>query len=183
LSDFVENAAEGMHWVGPNGVIVWANRAELEMLGYAHDEYVGHPVADFHVDAPVIADILARLRRDETLRDYEARLRCKDGSIKHVLINSNVRWRNGEFVHSRSFTRDITHRKEAEAALQAARAEAVAATRAKDEFLAMLGHELRNPLAPIVTALQLMKLKGDDSSSKEQEVIERQVDHLIRLVD
>ncbi|MYM21175.1 response regulator [Duganella sp. FT135W] len=54
--------------------------------------------------------------------------------------------------------------------------------RAKDEFLAMLGHELRNPLAPIVTALRLMKLRESDTS-REQAVIQRQVDHLVRLVD
>ncbi len=64
-----------------------------------------------------------------------------------------------------------------------ARAEAEVANRSKDEFLAMLGHELRNPLAPIVTALQLMRLRGDDVLSKERTVIERQVNHLIRLVD
>jgi signal transduction histidine kinase len=57
------------------------------------------------------------------------------------------------------------------------------ASRAKDEFLAMLGHELRNPLAPIVTALQVMKLKGDEASTREQQVIERQVDHMVRLID
>jgi signal transduction histidine kinase len=57
------------------------------------------------------------------------------------------------------------------------------ASSAKDEFLAMLGHELRNPLAPIVTALQLMKMRGELASSKEQAIIQRQVDHLIRLVD
>jgi signal transduction histidine kinase/ActR/RegA family two-component response regulator len=58
-----------------------------------------------------------------------------------------------------------------------------AASRAKDEFLAMLGHELRNPLSPIATALQLMKLRGDSRTSREQQVIERQVNHLTRLVD
>jgi signal transduction histidine kinase/ActR/RegA family two-component response regulator len=66
-------------------------------------------------------------------------------------------------------------------ALEDARARAEEATRAKDEFLAMLGHELRNPLAPIMTALQLMRLKNQ--TSREQEVIERQVASLMRLVD
>ncbi len=61
--------------------------------------------------------------------------------------------------------------------------EAHAASRAKDEFLAMLGHELRNPLAPIRTALQLLELRGDPATAKERQVIERQVDHLVRLVD
>src|SRR5262249_56605740 len=56
------------------------------------------------------------------------------------------------------------------------------ADRRKDEFLAMLGHELRNPLAPILTALQLMQLRGA-GGEREQQVIERQVRHLVRLVD
>jgi len=55
--------------------------------------------------------------------------------------------------------------------------------RAKDEFLAMLGHELRNPLAPIVTALHLMRLRGSDRTEKQRAIIERQVKHLTRLVD
>jgi signal transduction histidine kinase len=61
------------------------------------------------------------------------------------------------------------------------RAEAEAANRMKDEFLAMLGHELRNPLAPMVTALQVMRLRG--LASHEQDILERQVSHLTRLVD
>ena len=60
---------------------------------------------------------------------------------------------------------------------------AESAVRAKDEFLAMLGHELRNPLSPILTALQLMRLQGGASSERERVVIERQVNHLTRLVD
>jgi PAS domain S-box-containing protein len=59
---------------------------------------------------------------------------------------------------------------------------AESANRAKDEFLAMLGHELRNPLSPILTALQLMKLRGG-ASERERMVIERQVSHMTRLVD
>lgn len=57
------------------------------------------------------------------------------------------------------------------------------AIRAKDEFLAMLSHELRNPLAPIVTALHLLRLRGAGGGAHEREVIERQVAHLVRLVD
>jgi signal transduction histidine kinase len=64
-----------------------------------------------------------------------------------------------------------------------ARAEAELASLAKDEFLAMLGHELRNPLAPIVTALQLLRRRGSDPMSPEHEIIERQVKHLTTLVD
>ncbi|GMU08239.1 ATP-binding protein [Corallococcus caeni] len=67
--------------------------------------------------------------------------------------------------------------------LATARREAEAANRAKDEFLAMLGHELRNPLAPILTALQLMRLRGETAAERERTLIERQVTHLVRMVD
>ena len=63
----------------------------------------------------------------------------------------------------------------------AARAEAEAADRAKDEFLALLGHELRNPLAPALTAVHLMKQRGENS--REREILERQIRHMARLVD
>ncbi|HVF34181.1 MAG TPA: ATP-binding protein, partial [Candidatus Saccharimonadia bacterium] len=64
-----------------------------------------------------------------------------------------------------------------------ARAEAEASARAKDEFLAMLGHELRNPLAPIVTALEIMEQAGDGPTKRERAIIQRQVAHVVRLVD
>ncbi len=63
------------------------------------------------------------------------------------------------------------------------RHQAEAASRAKDEFLAMLGHELRNPLAPMVTALELLRLRGGGRLGRVEEVISRQVNHLTRMVD
>lgn len=66
---------------------------------------------------------------------------------------------------------------------RAARGDAEAASRAKDEFLAMLGHELRNPLAPIFTAVELMKMRAEDQFKREREVIERQLAHINHLVD
>ncbi len=117
LTDFFENAPVGLHWVGPDGVILRANRAELELLGYAAEEYVGRHIADFHADADAICDILRRLQAGEELHDYEARLRCKDGSVRHVLISSNALWEDGRFIHTRCFTRDVTDRKRNEAAL------------------------------------------------------------------
>jgi signal transduction histidine kinase/CheY-like chemotaxis protein len=67
--------------------------------------------------------------------------------------------------------------------LNAALARAEEAGRAKDDFLAILGHELRNPLAPIVTALDLMDLRGDPGALRERDVMRRQVNHMRRLVD
>jgi PAS domain S-box-containing protein len=119
LNDFFENAPISLHWVGPDGIVLRANRAELELLGYARHEYVGRHIAEFHADRDAIEGILDRLRRGETLRDCEARLRCKNGSIKHVLIDCNVLWQNGSFVHTRCFTRDITGHKRFEQELKA----------------------------------------------------------------
>ncbi len=119
--DFVETATVALHWVGPDGTILWANQAELDMLGYTREEYLGHNIAEFHVDEPVISEILVRLCRGERLCEYEARLRAKNGSIRHVVIDSSVLFENGKFVHTRCFTRDITERKLAEAAVAATR--------------------------------------------------------------
>jgi PAS domain S-box-containing protein len=121
LSDFIENASVGLHWVGADGVILWANQAELDLLGYTREEYIGRSITEFHADEEVIGDILRRLTNKETLHDYEARLRCKDGSVRYVLINSNVMWDEDRFVHTRCFTRDITERKRAEEELHESR--------------------------------------------------------------
>jgi PAS domain S-box-containing protein len=117
LRDFVENASVGLHWVGPDGTVLWANDTELKMLGYTREEYIGRNISDFHADEPVINDILSCLTRGETLHNREARLRCKDGSIRYVIINSNVRFEDGKFVHTRCFTRDVTDKKVTEQAL------------------------------------------------------------------
>lgn len=179
LSDFLNNASEGIHKVAADGTILYANRAELEMLGYRWEEYVGRNIAEFYADGALIEDILRRLKAGEVLRDQPAQLRCKDGSFKPVLICSNGYFEGGELRYTRCFTRDAEAARERERLLEELRD----ASRAKDEFLAMLGHELRNPLSPIVTALQLMRLRGETGTAREQGVIQRQVDHLVRLVD
>src|SRR5436190_22307642 len=106
LRHFIESASLGMHWVGPDGIILWANAADMDLLGYGRDDYIGHHIAEFHADPPVIEEILERLSRGEKVHEYEARLKCKDGSIKNVLINSSVYWEDGKFIHTQCFTRD-----------------------------------------------------------------------------
>jgi PAS domain S-box-containing protein len=110
FSDFFENAPVAIHWVDSDGYILRANGAELKMLGYAREEYVGHHISEFHTDQAVVSDILHRLAAGETLHDREARLLCRDGSIRHGLISANVQWENGKFVHTRCVTRDVTER-------------------------------------------------------------------------
>lgn len=117
LTDFFDNATVGLHWMGPDGIILRVNQMELDLLGYDRDEYLGQHIAKFHADAENINDILVRLTSGESISGRDARLLCKDGSIKHVLISSNGLFRDGTFIHSRCFTRDVTAHKQAQAAL------------------------------------------------------------------
>lgn len=159
LLDFVETAGVGLHWVGADGTILWANVADYEPLGYTADEYVGHHIAEFHADADTIADILSRLTSGERLRDYEARLRCKDGSIRSVMINSSVLFDDqGRFVHTRCFTHDITESKQLD--------------EAKEQFVSILGHDLRNPLSVISVAAHFM-LASDDLTEPHVRAVTR----------
>jgi PAS domain S-box-containing protein len=108
LSDLVENATVGMHWMDFEGVIRRVNRAELELLGYPEAHYVGRPVADFYADGRVFEDLMRRLVAGETVRDFEARLVHADGSVREVLIDASVCHVDGRFLHARCLTRDVT---------------------------------------------------------------------------
>ena len=148
LLDFVNTAGLGLHWVGSDGTILWANPADYEPLGYAADEYIGRNIVEFHADESVIQDILQRLTSGERLKDYEATLRCKDGSIRAVVINSSVLFdEQGRFVHTRCFTHDVTDRKRLD--------------EAKDKFVDILSHDLRNPLGAIMAGAQYLLQTGD----------------------
>jgi two-component system cell cycle sensor histidine kinase/response regulator CckA len=116
LNDFFENAAVAMHWVGPDGTILRVNQAELDLLGYQRDEYWNRNIADFHEEKAAIENILHRLTAGEVLHDYPARVRCKDGTVKEVLIDSSVYFEDGRFSYARCFTRDITAQRAAEEA-------------------------------------------------------------------
>lgn len=116
LEDFFENAAVGLHIVSNEGIILRANKAELELLGYTAEEYVGKHIASFHADARAIADILDKLSCGRNLDRYPARLRAKNGQIKHVVITSNSRFEDGRFINTRCFTTDVTDVHQAELA-------------------------------------------------------------------
>ena len=116
--DLAETATIALHWVGPDGTILWANQAELDLLGYSTEEYIGHNISEFHVDASVLENILDLLRSGEKLREHQARLRAKDGSIRYVIIDSSVLFENGRFIHTRCFTRNLTEQRIIENALR-----------------------------------------------------------------
>jgi PAS domain S-box-containing protein len=166
-------------------VSTW-NAGAQRIKQYTSEEIIGRHFSTFYPEEAIRSghpqhelEIAAAEGRYE---EEGWRLR-KDGSRfwANVVISA-VRDRGQGLVGFAKVTRDMTDRKQAERD-QAARIAAEQANRAKDEFLAMLGHELRNPLAPTLTALQLIKLRGDLRSSKEQEIIERQLRHMVRLVD
>ncbi len=114
VTDFIENASTPLHWVNHKAEIIWANQAELDLLGYSKEEYIGQSIIKFHVDKAAIQTVLKKLQQNEIIKNFSAQLVCKDGSIKDVLINSSTYWVNGEFVHTKCFTRDITDLKEKE---------------------------------------------------------------------
>src|SRR5438067_6495172 len=107
LRDFFEHAAIGLQWIGADGIIIRANAAQLDLLGYEADQYVGHHVSEFHVDPEKPARILAALMAGERVQNVEARLRARTGSVKHVLIDSSGRFVDGVFLHSRCLTREV----------------------------------------------------------------------------
>lgn len=133
LTDFVENAPVGIHWIAPDGTILWANQNEIDMLGYGREEYVGRHIAEFHVDRDVAEDILGKLDTNVPPKDCAARLRHKDGSIRHVLISCNVYREDGRFIHSRCFMQDITDRIRAEGAKREREQRAAANARLVEE--------------------------------------------------
>jgi PAS domain S-box-containing protein len=116
LEDFFENSAVGLHIVSGEGIVLRASKAELELLGYTAEEYVGRHIAEFHVDAAAVGEILRKLSLGEKLERHPARMRAKDGSIKHVLITSNGRFGGGGLINTRCFMTDVTDLHEAERA-------------------------------------------------------------------
>ncbi|NOQ15484.1 MAG: PAS domain-containing protein [Methyloprofundus sp.] len=107
LADLLENASVSIHLVGRDGTVLWANRQELEGMGYASEEYVNKNIKQFHANEEVINDILARLLRFEEIKNYPAILLTKEGKKKHVIISSNVYKKDGEFEHTRCFTSEV----------------------------------------------------------------------------
>ena len=189
LGDFFENALEGLLKVGPDGTVFWINRAGLELLGGDDARCIGRSIADFHVDPRDARQSLRRLLAGETLHQHPTTLRHSDGSIRHVRVTANSQWDAGKLIHSRWFVRDVTQERLAESSrareLERAEEALVEADRRKDEFLAVLAHELRNPLAPIRYAVAMARKEDRDEAERlqAQAIIERQVKHMSRLLD
>ena len=118
LTDFMEAATVGLQWLAKDGTILWANRSLADLLGCRREECVRRKFQEFLADTGDAQEVFPRLAANERLKNHEIRLRLADGSIKTVLLDADVFWRDGQFIHSRCFVRDITTRKNMEEALR-----------------------------------------------------------------
>jgi PAS domain S-box-containing protein len=177
-----EDAAVGIIEVDDEGRIVAANGRFAAMLGYARDELLGRTIHE--LTAPEDAEITRRQnaagRAGELgTFEYEKRYLRRDGSRIWVHVHvAIVRDQDGRFLRAVGTASDITDRRRAQDALREA-------DRRKDEFLGMLSHELRNPLAPIRSSVHILR-RADPAgaqAARARAVIERQSEHLTRIVD
>lgn len=111
---FIEGICVPMHCLSLGGRVLWANEAELNLLGYTWEEYAGHHISEFHTDQEKVDEILQRLAAGEELKDFECRLRCSDGSTIHVALSANGLWRGDKLVHSRGVMREISRQRRLE---------------------------------------------------------------------
>jgi PAS domain S-box-containing protein len=153
----------GLHIVDKTGIILWANKAELDILGYTPEEYIGKPIKDFHADQNVVNRVLGILLSGGKVESIVSPIRCKDGHIEYMEINSTMRKDvNGKCTTTRCFSACVTdrilkERAQIEAMARKKEAEIIQEeTRKKTDFLRKLCHELRNPLAGITGNLELL---------------------------
>jgi signal transduction histidine kinase len=171
-------------WDSATCRLIWDARCR-ELMGVEPDTPVDYSLLRVCIDPADFAAFEAAVKglRPGDSVDVEFRLRRGDGEQWRRSIGRALGGSDGEHPRLIGTIKDISASKHAERELQAAKQRAEAANQAKDEFMAMLGHELRNPLSPILTALHLMRLRHGELMAKERAVIERQVHHMARLVD
>ena len=175
---------------GPRHVVELANPLTCQVWGRRPEQVLNRPLSEALPELrgqqvlPLLDGVLAT-GMPYVGRDFLARVdRRGDGTLDDVYFNFVYAPRrnlageiDGVLVVAFDVTEDVMARQQ----MDRLRGDAEAATRAKDEFMAMLGHELRNPLSPILTAVQLMRMRGKNGS--ELDLIDRQLGHLVRLVD
>jgi len=193
LAEAVEQSDDFIGIAGNDGLGIWLNGGGQNLVGIEAEAVAGISILEFFSPdlRPRFRDeVLPAIAREGRWQGELAMQHFVTGERIAVWFNGfEVRDTEGRLIALATVTRDIRQQKALEIERsgllereQSLRIEAETAGRARDEFFAMLGHELRNPLAPISTAAQLMKLRGDHYQ-RERLVIERQVSHLRRLVD
>ncbi|MCC5621798.1 response regulator [Nostoc sp. CHAB 5715] len=190
----VDTSYEGIWMIDSQSRTEFVNQRFCEMLGYPAQEMLGRSMFDFMDQADGIAaeEKLEWLKREGSDLK-EGRLRCKDGSYIWTLISARaILNEQNEFLGAIAMLTDITDRKRTESERdrllqleQTARAQAEAANRIKDEFLAVLSHELRSPLNPIIGWAKLLQSRKFDEISlqKALETIERNAKLQAQLIE
>ena len=171
-----------------DGIVTSWNRGAERLFGYSAAEAIGQSIllivpADRHSEE---ADVLRRIRGGQSVDHFETMRRRKDGTLIEISLTvSPVRDSLGRIIGASKTARDITDQKRVQREIAARLLESQRVNRAKDEFLAMLGHELRNPLGAISSAVRLLdQFKGpNEAIGRACDVILRQSAHLGRLVD
>ena len=188
LAAIVESSDDAIISKDLNGIITSWNHGAERLFGYRASEMIGKPIA--LLIPPERQDeepkILEQLKRGERVDHFETIRVRKDGSRLNIALTiSPVKDADGRIVGASKVARDISGRKRAEKALREYAEQLKDADRRKDEFLATLAHELRNPLAPIRNAVELLK-RPDLTAEHFQlarEITESQLNQMVRLVD
>ncbi len=169
-----------------SGKIIDANPFLCELLGYSRAELLGKELWEIGVFEDAVASRAAFVKLQTTGYDRHEDLPLKTCDKRQVEVEfiSNVYQAGGESVIQCNI-RDITDRIRMQREINRQAAALSDAYRRKDEFLAMISHELRNPLAPILNAVHLLRLQGDENpmQRKARSMIERQTAHLAHIVD
>jgi PAS domain S-box-containing protein len=190
LAAIVESSHDAIISKTLDGVIRTWNAGAERVFGYRAEEVVGRHITLLIPPERMAEDeeqkILARLARGELVDHYETVRMTKDGRRLDISLTvSPIRDPEGRIIGASKIARDVTERKQVEAALQEAAEALKEADRRKDEFLAVLSHELRNPLAPLRNGLQVMRLGADnpDLVGRTRDMMDRQLSHMVRLID
>jgi PAS domain S-box-containing protein len=188
LAALVESSEDAIIGKTLDGTITSWNDAAERFYGYTAAEVLGRPISLLMPpDRPdELPDILRRLAGGECIPPYETVRRRKDGSLLAVSVAiSPVKDADGRVIGASAIARDITGQKRLEDELRRRAEELAESDRRKTEFLHMLAHELRNPLSPILNAVQILRLAGGDPQRREEAtaMVERQGRHLARLVN
>ncbi len=190
----VDTSYEGIWMIDEETQTEYVNQRLSQMLGYAAEEMLGRSLFDFMDQADgIAAEEKLEWLKGEGSDLKEGRLRCKDGSYIWTLISARAIFgEQNQFLGAIAMLTDITDRKRTEEERdrllqleQLARAEAEAANRIKDEFLAVLSHELRSPLNPILGWAKLLQSRKFDEKAlkKALETIERNAKLQAQLIE